>query len=293
MAIFNNTRSLAGLAGLLLALAAGAVANEQPVERQEQNPLTTSQPPPSAGGGVPPSVIIEQFKQRAVPTLTGTGQVAKKNVLTFIDWAASSTANETELVRKALAEARENPDVVNAMCGEAFVSQSSENTRALVVLSLLGEMKSKIAEGCLTKFVSQPLPDKGTVVEGEILEQTALAVLQAKAIDGLAYLGTPSANDVVVKTVAEHPSRIVRAEAIAAYLSNQKDAAAARQTLAPLVRENERVFLDRIVRKPGESAETFNPKLEAYLKAHPELLPPAPEQREIEKDQTRPKPPRF
>jgi hypothetical protein len=126
-----------------------------------------------------------------------------------------------------------------------------------------------------------------------MLERTALSVLQAKAVDGLAYLGTPSANEIVVKMVAEHPSRIVSAEAIAAYLSNQKDIAAARQTLAPRVRENERVFLDRIVRKSGKSAETFNPKLEAYLKAHPELLPPAPEQRAIEKDQTRPNPPRF
>jgi hypothetical protein len=154
-------------------------------------------------------------------------------------------------------------------------------------------MQSRFAEDCLTRFVSQPLPEKGTVVEGEILEQTALATLQAKAIDGLAYLGTPSATAVVLKMVGGHPSRIVRAEAIAAYLWNQKDSAEARRTLAPLVRENERVFLDRIVRKSGESAETFNPKLDAYLKAHPELIPPAPVQRKIEENETRPKPPRF
>jgi hypothetical protein len=290
----HNTSSI-GLISLLVVIATSAVAVEQPVVRQEQNPLTTSQSPPSLGGGPPPSVIIEQLKRRSVPQLEGAGQVAKNNTLAFIDWASSASATDSERIRKVLAEARENADVVNTMCEQAFDSQIGDHTRALVVLSLLGEMQSKLAEGCLTRFVSQPLPDKGTVVEGEILEQTALAVLQAKAIDGLAYLGTPSATNTVLKMVAEHPARIVRAEEIAAYLWNQNDPAEARRVLTPLVRENERVFLDRIVRKSGETAETFNPKLETYLKAHPELIPPAPSQREIEKekDQTRPVPPPF
>jgi hypothetical protein len=286
--------SSTGLINLLaVALASLAVADERPVVRQEQNPLTTSQSPPSMGGGQRPSVIIEQLKRRPVPSLDGAGEVAKRNTMAFIDWASSASTNDSERIRKGLAEARENPDVVNTMCEQAFDSQARDNTRSLIILSLLGEMRSKIAEGCLTRLVSQPLPDKGTVVEGEILERTALAILQAKAIDGLAYLGTPSATNMVLKMVAEHPSRIVRAEAIAAYLWNQNDRAEALKTLTPLVRENERVFLDRIVRKSGETAETFNPKLEAYLKAHPELIPPPPSQREIEKekDQTRPVPP--
>jgi hypothetical protein len=140
MTIFNNTRCLAILVGLSVVLAAAAAADERPVERQEQNPLTTSQPPPSVGGGVPPSVILDELKRRPVPALMGTGEVAKKNTSAFIDWASSSTSNDTELVRKALAEAHENSDVVNTMCEEAFASQTSENTRALVALSLLGEI---------------------------------------------------------------------------------------------------------------------------------------------------------
>jgi hypothetical protein len=293
--MLHNISSIGFVNLLTITLATSAVADERPVVRQEQNPLTTSQTPPSMGGGPPPSVIIEQLKRRSMPALEGTGEVAKKNTMAFIDWASSAPASDSERIRKALAEARENSDVVNTMCEQAFDHQVGDHTRALVVLSLLGEMRSRIAEGCLTRFVSQPLPDKGTVVEGEILERTALAMLQAKAVDGLAYLGTSSATNTVLKMVAEHPSRIVRAEAIAAYLWNQNDRAEALKTLAPLVPENERVFLDRIVRKSGETAETFNPKLEAYLKAHPQLIPPAPSQREIEKekDQTRPVPPPF
>jgi hypothetical protein len=288
--------SSAGLIGLLVvALGTAAMAqDEAPVEKQEQNPLTTSQPPPSVGPRrAPPSVIIEQLRRRELPTLTGTGEVAKKNTLAFIDWAASATANNNERIKKELTEARENSSVVNAMCEQAFANQLGDHARALVVLSLLGEMQSRIAEDCLIRFVSQPLPEKGTVVEGEILEQRALAMLQAKAIDGLAYLGTPGATAVVLKMVAEHPSRIVRAEAIAAYLGNQKDSAEARRTLVPLVREDERIFLDRIVRKSEETAETFNPKLENYLRAHPNVIPPAPVKRQTEKDDPTPKPPRF
>jgi len=114
--------------------------------------------------------------------------------------------------------ARNNPDVIASLCNEAFVSQNVNHSQALVARGLLGTAKSHCGEECLARFVAQPFSEIGTVVDGEILEQTALATLQAKPIDGLAYLNTQSANAIVLD--ANHTSHIVRAEAIVAYLFN-------------------------------------------------------------------------
>jgi hypothetical protein len=121
------------------------------------------------------------------------------------------------------------------------------------------------------------LPQTGTLVDGEILEQVLQAQLEGKAVDGLAYANTERSNAAVMKIASDHPSRIVRAEAINAYLWNHGDSEEARRALAPIVRRDETVFIDRVRRAPGESAAVFNPKLEAFLKRHPSAIAPKPE----------------
>ena len=137
-------------------------------------------------------------------------------------------------------------------------------------------MKSPHATDHLVRFLWQPLPTAGTLVEGEIAERTALAILQAKAVDGLAYLRTAKGDLEVLRAVSNHPEIAVRAEAITAYLWNHGDSAAARSELKKYVRSGEEVYLDRVRRVPGERAAAFDEKLQVFLKAHPERIPPAP-----------------
>lgn len=174
--------------------------------------------------------------------------------------------------------ATDNKEIAGALCEEAYRAQRVDHSRALVVLSILGELRNPSGEDCLRRFVNLPFPTSGTrTSEGEIVEQTALATLQAKAIDGLAYLDTKSAEEEVLLQVQKHPSIIVRAEAISAYLWNHRDSPdKARSVLSRYVRKGEQIYLDRVQRDEGEKAESFNRKLEYYLKAHPEAVPPDP-----------------
>src|SRR5262249_39644939 len=197
------------IAGLVVVLALLPVAESLLAVEQEEKPPSTTMP-----GGQPPSIILGERLEQKPPALVGVGEVAKKNALAFLEWASGAPKQQDGLVRELLAGARENLDISRAFCDEAFRTQTEDDTRALIALALLGEMRSPNAEECLMRFVEQPLPDKGTVVEGEILEQQSLAMLQAKAIVGLAYLRSPRADEFVLKMVAQHPSRIVRAEAI-------------------------------------------------------------------------------
>ena len=236
--------------------------------------------PPQANqpAGPPPSSILAGRTLHNPPALSATGGDVSRAVAAFIDWAGASLPEEHEDGRKALEAARGNKDVVKAFADEITKAQQTDHSRALLALALLGELRSPDAEQFLREFVNQPFPTEGhKTTEGEIIEQTALGTLQAKAIDGLAYLNSPGANEEVLTQVSKHPSIIVRSEAISAYLWNQKDKEAARRTLLQRVLKGEERYIDQITRVEGERAGSFNPKLEAYLKAHPEVVPPAPE----------------
>jgi hypothetical protein len=240
--------------------------------------LTGQQPQAKEPAGSPPSKIQADRTLHNPPALTARGDDARKAVTAFIDWAGASLPEEHEDGRKVLAGARDNEDIVKAFAAEITQAQRTDHSRALLALSLLGEMGSPAAEEFFRQFVNQPFPESGTrTAEGEIVEQTALATLQAKAIDGLAYLNSASANEEVLRQVGRHPSIIVRSEAISAYLWNQKDKEAARRTLLQHVRKGEERYIDQVIREEGESAASFNSKLEAYLKTHPDVAPPAPE----------------
>jgi len=197
-------------------------------------------------------------------------------VAAFIGWAASSLSEEKEDARDAIHAASDNPDIANALADEAFRWQSLDHSRTLIVLSILGEMRSPRGEDHLERFVWQPLPSSGTVIEGDVVEATQLALLEAKAVNGLAYLGTATGDAKVLRAVSDHPSIVVRAEAIAAYLWNHDGSAVARAEVIKHVRKGEEIYLDRVRRLPGERASTFDAKLATFLKQHPEAVPPDP-----------------
>jgi hypothetical protein len=239
------------------------------------------QPPPVARQGAeqasPPGLLTRELHRP--PALVGSGQLARENTRAFISWASLSAPSEREDARREIAAAASNPEIARAVIEDVRSSYQGDHSRALIGLAILGELRGPEGEGFLREFVRMPLPREGTVVEGEILEQTALATLQAKAVDGLAFLRTPEADAEVLRLAGEHESIIVRAEAISAWLWNHGDTAEARKALEPRVRPEERIFLNRVRRVSGESAESFDGKLKAFLEAHPEAIPPAPQSR--------------
>jgi hypothetical protein len=229
-----------------------------------------------------PSYQYDLRPHHQVPFLGGTGDLAQQSALAFVDYAGFSMVDERDDVARALAGASQNREVAQALCDEAFNSLNTDHTRALLVLSLLGEMRNPLGADCLNSFLWLPLPDDGTISEGgEIVERTSLSILEAKAVEGLAYLRNAAADQVVLQAVASHPSRNVRASAIDAFKWNHGDSADAIQILLRYVRADEWIFLDRIRRESGETADTFNAKLARYLTQHPEVIPPDPEPGEM------------
>ncbi|HMI87763.1 MAG TPA: hypothetical protein VK550_26940 [Polyangiaceae bacterium] len=213
---------------------------------------------------------------RNPPALTGTGTQARDNAKAFLSWAGRAAFSQKEEARAIIKSVRDNADIINAIAEEARLAQRVDHGRVLVALALLGETGSPLAIEHLRSWLWQPLPTTGEVVEGEIAERTALEMLEAKAVSGLAYIKDPTAEKEVLRAVAEHPSFHVRAEAAACYRGNHGDTAATLAALAPYVRKGEERILDRPMRSPGDPGGSVNKRLQAYLAAHPEIVPPEP-----------------
>jgi hypothetical protein len=266
----SKTMKWQGLRAAALATAIGAAAagtagaTELPVEP----PSTTVK------AGVKPSELLKLRPALEAPDLVGGLLDVKTTVGKFVDWAAGSSAGEEDKVRNGIAAASKQDAVAVALCELVNASMKVNHARALVGLALLGEMKNSAAVDCLKRIVDLPLPTTGMKIEGEIQEAVALAQLQMKAIDGLAFSPDSAAQDKVMQVAASHPSKAVRAEAIGAFLWNAQGSADARAKLEVKLKNEDKIFLDRIEKGPGQKPEEFNAKLDEFMKKHPEVKPP-------------------
>lgn len=211
----------------------------------------------------------------AVPALA-----AERDVPDFVTWAAGSLPEELEDGRRAItavAASANASTVARGLVAEVDRARQTDHSRALVALAVLGELRNKdVGIPFLTEFIARPLPQQGTLVDGEIIEQTAQLQLQGKAVHGLAYLRDEMADREVLRIASSHPSRVIRGEAISAWLWNRQDSQAARDQLVQLVKPEDRVLIDRPRRTETTTADEFNRALAAWLRAHPELAAPAP-----------------
>jgi len=209
-----------------------------------------------------------------VPPLAGSGPPADR-AAAFLRWAAASRPEDAPALRAQLAGARRDQALIDALAGHA--QDDADHGKALLAVALVGAMQSPGAEGHLRRVVARPLPAAAT---GEHDARAGLEMLQAKAVDGLAHLGRPSADAEVLRIAASHDSRVVRAEAIEAFLYQRGGSDAARSQLLAVIRPEDHVFLDRPRHVAGASAAEFDGQLARYLAAHPELVPPKPVKRE-------------
>jgi hypothetical protein len=249
--------------------------------------LTTG-PNSNTQAGSPPSLMLANRVLHHPPPLNTPADVPA-----FIDWAGFSTVVEREDGRAVIQAASGNDAIATALSTAFRSVETTNHSRALLTLAVLGEMRNGAGETFLTSYIHEPLPSPEDFVggEGEDARITAKATLQAKAVTGLAYRATTTSLAQVLWAAGQHPSRVVRAEAIAAFLAwNPQSAggvAGARTILGSIVQEGEQIFIDRVRRDQGETATSFNAKLAAYLQLHPEALPPDP----VKNSQTPPPPP--
>jgi len=269
-----RNRSIFGMLcmGVLSTVLPGAALGSQNPPSRQAPPRFKTRPPSAATS--PVRIPILRLA-RPIPELAATDVPPAASVARFIERASMARVDERDAIRAVIVRARGNLAVSRALAATVFNTRTADFTRTLTSLAVLGELRNPTSEAALTSFVRMPLPTQGHLVEGEVAERITLEELQMKAVQGLAYAKTRSANAEVLRVIAQHPSRPVRAEAIEAYLYNHRYSAAAKAKLLTVVHSDERIFIDRPHMLPTTTKEDFNGQLSRYLASHPELRAPA------------------
>lgn len=223
--------------------------------------------------GLPPAELRAGVAKAPMPALRSAGDVRA-----FIDAASAAPVSRREEVRAMIQRVKDDVGIANALIAEFEMAQKTDFSRALVILSLIGEQRNPVGTNFLVKFVRRPLPPGGrpTRESGVSPEAEALERLQVKAANALPYAGSAQAMQATLEVVRSHPLKPVRIEAASSYLWNTGNTEEARRTLSRYLHKDELMVLDRPVREQGMTAEQFNRQLALYLDRHPEVRPPAP-----------------
>jgi len=260
-----------GAALLICAALGGCSASTPP---GGTGPAPSQGPVATEAGGPPPGDLRPARELAPLPALTRSADVPA-----FVDAASAAPVSRREEVRAAIAATHENGEIADRLIAEFEAAQKTDFSRALVILSLIGEQRNSAGTAFLSRFIWRPLPRGGAPVSelGLSPQAEALERLQVKAANALPYARTNEALQATLEVVSKHPLKPVRVEAASSYLWNTGNSDEARRTLSRFLRKDELMLLDRPVREPRTSAEEFNHQLAVYLERHPELRPPAPQ----------------
>jgi hypothetical protein len=170
-----------------------------------------------------------------------------------------------------------------AAATQAHINPTGLVNHTLVEVSMLGTMKTAPGTLLLKSIVHMPVPTTGVCVRQEPgagcdpVDRQYVLGLQAKAIDGLAFLRTGEGDAEVLAAVANNANPTVQARAVMAYLSNRGATSANKAMLAGMLPANRQFLVDRIVKDSTTNQAAFNQALHDFYTTHPGMIvPPAP-----------------
>lgn len=194
----------------------------------------------------------------------------------FLIYAATSPVSEKENVRKIIAEQTGNEKIGLAIQESYRNTVRDDFDFALVQLSVLGELRAKNSIPFFVELLRTKVKDGTRDLEHGLSQRDRLSMLQVKAVQGLAYLQSPEADKIVIKTAAEHTSRAVRSAAVQAMLYNSNDKNITRKNLERILKTKDRSLLDLVRRTSTTKAEEFNNQLAEYYRKYPDEVATAP-----------------
>jgi hypothetical protein len=198
--------------------------------------------------------------------------VLKDRIPEILQTVAGSPAGEISSVREGLALRALQPASVKVLIHTYNSTPSERFSERFLLIQVLGALKRPDAFAFLKEVIWKPLPTGATLHAG-LSTREREEIIQSKAMQGLAYLGTASAAEETMRIIREHGSEHVRREAIDAYLWNQGDSAeAVRQLRESLpARYHTSIGMPRYMK--GGNAVTFNRKMDEQRRLSGEVKP--------------------
>jgi len=217
----------------------------------------------------------ERTNYQAFYTFTQAApQLTVETVDEFISWAGRSDSAGHLRAREEILKTREDSTIIASLFDRFESSRTNDLGTSLIILGMIGEMKNPRSLERFATLLKEPLPEEVEVLDAGLNERDLTEMIAAKAVECAAYLRTPVSDSLTMWAIQHHPSVVVRAAAIDAYLWNHGDSTEAKERLKLLLSPAERPFLDRVRRSSAGTPEAFNAGLERFYELHPEQLPP-------------------
>ena len=204
----------------------------------------------------------------------------------LINAVRSMTPDNRSEVKAQIANNKSSGSLVNALSRELVKFPVTDHSRCNAILSVLGEMENAEAIPALVNFVWHVEPKNIVPIQSnddpnfEPPPPDLRGMLNARAVEMLAYLKTDRAFDEVLRVIREHPLSEVREAAINAYMFNHNDSPEAEAKLRTLVKPED----VRAIGVPRLTSSTdmreFEAKVEARLAQYPDMVPPSSNQGE-------------
>ncbi len=192
----------------------------------------------------------------------------------FVDQAFSASKNMDARIRQEVHHAKNDTLIITSLIQQFHESRRHDFNRSLIILSLLGEMGAPQTIEFYKEILAEET-EAPTNLPGEYLSsRDLLEMLQAKAIQSLAYIKSDFADSLVLHEVQWHPAVAVRSAGIDAYLFNHGDSQAARERLQQVLDQAAWIYLDRVRRKKSVVNKSIDEDLENFYNKYPDQLAP-------------------
>lgn len=204
-----------------------------------------------------------------------SGDEVELVLLDLLPQIYQATNRDVPVVAEVVAKLRQQPSAVEALARQYRQLPAEAIEQRLVVLGILGEMRRSDAMAQLREVIWEPLPR----IEAEAEKLTArdlVEMIQAKAVQGLAYLVTPEADAAVREVIEQHEALHVRVSAIDAYMWNHGDSAETAAELYRLLPADLYPYVERPRFHRGMNREEFTRRLRTWQERWGSQLKPAP-----------------
>lgn len=210
----------------------------------------------------------------------------------FLIYAGQAPGTDRERLREVIHSASKDRAVLDGLFERVERQRESDFGAALVILAVIGELQNVEALDRLDRLVWEELPKEDDEVgHGALGKRDVLEMLQSKAVEGIAGLGTAEAEERVFRVIRDHPSPAVRSTAVDAFLFNRGDSVEAHDRLRDALSPGDAALADRARHTGSVDRDAFNADLKRFYVLHPEEVAPEPGRPLERPDRGRPEPP--
>lgn len=277
----NAALALCGAALFLTTAVLAAPPPQDDSSEQMSSPLVSPEPPKLEDQPVSKVAAGEGFEavevRRIVTDLSRDASVDEVELALFelLPQIYRATNADLPVVGEALAALRHQPGAVDALALQYQLLPAEAYEKRLTVIGILGELRRGDALAPLHDVVWAALPAVESTPEA-LTQRDVEEMIQAKAVQGLAYVATPIADETVRDVIVNHESLHVRVSAIDAYMWNHGDSRETADELYGLLPAEMHPYVERPRFHRDMDPEEFSRRLEAWRQkwvTEPELTP--------------------